>query len=89
MAESDAPVRFFAIAYSDYEGYWETFVFATSAEDALAKYRRYMNITNAANEIYQRYPRKDRVDILAGELNEFGVLVSTDVLITDAIVECN
>jgi hypothetical protein len=82
----DAPVRFFAIGYSDYEGYWETFVFATSAKDALERYTR--NSKRGNGQFFARPPRKEKVDVLEAELNEFGVLESTDIAIRNAEIEC-
>lgn len=80
----DAPVRFFAIGYADYEGYWETFVFATSAEDAVDRYLRWIRDNDGGGAFSHKY----KVDVLEAELNKFGVLVSTDIIIANREVEC-
>lgn len=79
----DAPVRFFAIGYADYEGYWETFVFATSAEDALNRYLRNIH----ADPEWKTWSRNIKIDILEAEINEFGVLESTEILIQNREIE--
>lgn len=81
---ADAPIRFYAIGYGDYEGYWETFIFATSAEDALSRYLRWVR----SNDGWSHFSHKMKVDVLEAELNEFGIMESTDPVIQDRDIEC-
>lgn len=83
----DAPVRFFAVAQTTTEGYWEEFVFATSAEDALKHWIRWI-LSNEPGPFSLPFSHKFKVDVLEAQLNEFGCLISTDVVITDREVEC-
>lgn len=80
----DAPIRFYAIAYADPEGYWETFIFATSAEDALSRYYKWVR----SNDNWDTFSHKFKVDVLEAELNDFGIMVSTDAIITNRTIEC-
>lgn len=82
----DAPVRFYAIGYADYEGYWETFVFGTSAADALEKYTSYSK--RGLGTAFARSPRKEKVDVLEAEINKYGVLVSTNIVLPNVEIEC-
>lgn len=81
---ADAPIRFFAISQGSIEGYWEDFVFATSAEDALERYVKWVR----SNDGYGTFSHKFKVGVLEAELNEFGVMVSTNIIIHDREIEC-
>lgn len=82
----DAPIRFYAIAQSSYEGYWEEFVFATSAEDALKRWIKWINSNDPVTP--NPFSHKFKVDVLEAHLNEFGCLVSKNTVISDREVEC-
>ena len=78
-----APVRFYAIGYGDPEGYWETFVFAVSPEEALNQYVRWCRNTDVTI-----FRRKWKVDVIESVMNEFGVLESVKTVLYNQEIEC-
>lgn len=81
---ADAPIRFYAIGIGDYEGYWETFVFATSPQDAVDRYVKNSKVSND-----WIFGRKYKADVYAAEINSCGILESTmPALLSNVEVEC-
>lgn len=77
---ADAPIRFYAIGHGSYDGYFETFVFATSTDDAVDRFCRDMRGDRTVLW-------KDKVSVWEAEINKHGVLESTN-LIKEVEVEC-
>jgi hypothetical protein len=77
---ANAPVQFFAIGQD--VGF--DFILATSAESAINQYVKWVR----SNDAWSAFSHKFKVDVWKAELNKFGVLESTDVVISGREIEC-